>query len=155
MGVDLKQNDKGVFSARNDLDQVDDMQVGGPATPSVSSPRIYSDGMYKMPLAAGVDTGGGIVAWSNPFNYSTIVQGCILDVTTASTGTCTLIGGTAANATASSTNVLTATSVAATATSNSGFKSVKWTTGQFFTVSTSTGTSTGLVGNLYVILSPA
>ena len=156
MAIDSQMTDKGVLQFKNDLDQVIDGIIGGPGSPSVSSPRFYSDALAKMPMAAGVDTGGGIVAWQNPFNYSLIVQGLILDVTTGSTNaTATVISGVVANATATGTTLLTAQAINATGTFNGGFKSVKMTTGQWVTVSIGTGASTGLVGNVYINFSPA
>jgi hypothetical protein len=152
MGIDIQQTDSGKMFFRNDLDQHIDCVIGGPATPSVANPRSLADNTYLMPLAATVDTGGGVLAWQNPFNYTLIVNAITLDVTTIATGTCDLEAGVGvANATTVSTNMIATQDIhSATGTFNSGFKSVKIASGQWVTVSTKAGTSTGLVGNAYI-----
>jgi hypothetical protein len=157
MGIDIQQTDKGVLNLKNDSDQVIDAVVGGPSSPSVTSPRYYGDSYAKMPLAAGVDTGGGIVSWLNPFNFSLIVQAVNLDVTTIATGTCDIeVGVATATATTVSTSLVATQDVhSATGTFNGGFKSVKMAAGQWVTISTKAGTSTGLAGNAYINFTPA
>jgi hypothetical protein len=157
MGIEVFQTDKGAYDLVNDADAVRDFKVGGPAAPTASIPRYYGSSRVKMPLAAKVDSGGGVLSWQNPFNYSLMVTECILDVSTVATASCTLEAGvTASSATTAATNFISSQDVhSALGTFNSGAKSVKLAAGAWFTISTASGASTGLVGNAYIDFTPA
>jgi hypothetical protein len=158
MGVNIHQDTvvSGGFELINDADSVHDMLVGGPKSPSAVVPRFYGERVMKIAMAGGTDTGGGIVSWKNPFGYSVIIKYAVLDVTTVATGACSLEAGTTATSgTTVSTNFISSQDVhSATGTFNSGIKSIKLATANWFTVSTVSGASSGLIGNLYVYFIP-
>lgn len=111
----------------------------------------------KVALAA-VDTGGGVFSWQNPEDAAIIVERVVIDVTTASTGACTIdVGVTATSATTVVDNLLDGQSVAAVATldniENQGTngKSVgRLASGKWVTASVASGASAGLVGSAYI-----
>lgn len=115
----------------------------------------------KVPLAAGVDTAGGIFAWQNPEAVSIFIDRVQIDLTTVASAACTLdIGSTATNATTLSDNLIdgidvhTATGefdnmLAANAGTN-GLPTQKLASGKWVTGSTASGASAGLVGNAYI-----
>ena len=112
----------------------------------------------KIALAA-VDTGGGVFSWQNDEGASIIVTGLVLDVTTASTGACTLdCGTTAVSATTKVDNLIDGLDVNAAAgvfdnitdkgtngVSRQKLASAKWVTG-----SVASGASAGIVGFAYI-----
>lgn len=111
----------------------------------------------KVALAA-LDTAGGVLAWANPTGASIIVSKIILDVTTKSTGACTLDVGVAANGTTSNDTLLDGVDVGTAAglfdnVTNKGIyglPQVKVTSAQYITASKATGAAAGLVGNAYI-----
>lgn len=125
-----------------------------PATTSTTAraPRIV-----KVALAA-VDTGGGVFSWVNPESVAVIVQRVWLDVTTASSGACTVdVGTTATSATTLSDNLIDGLSVAAIGLANNitdigtnGKSRQKLAVGKWVTASVASGASTGLVGSAYI-----
>ena len=112
----------------------------------------------KIALAA-VDTAGGVFAWQNDESASIIVTGLFLDVTTASTGACTLdCGTTAVSATTKIDNLIdgldvnSATGVFDNITDKgtSGVSRQKLATGKWVTGSVASGASAGIVGFAYI-----
>ena len=113
----------------------------------------------KIALAA-VDTGGGVFSWQNDEGASIIVQRLILDVTTKSTGACSLeCGTTATSATTLSDNLINAVDVNSAAgvfdnitdkgtngKSRQKLAAGKWVTGSVV----SGGASAGIVGFAYI-----
>jgi hypothetical protein len=153
MGVNTHENDTGAVDFVNDGDGHHELKLGGPTTPSVAYPRWLGQICAKMPITGGVsDTGGGLLSWPNPFPYAIIIDEFVIDVTTVATGTCGVeVGTTATSGTTTASNLITSQDVhTATGTYNSGLKSVKLAVGSFLTVSSASGTSTGLVANGYV-----
>jgi hypothetical protein len=115
--------------------------------------------MVKVARVAltAADTAGGVFAWANPTGGTIIVTKVILDVTTQSTGSCTVDVGVAANGTTSNATLLTGASVAAVALLDnvtnkgaSGLAQKKVTSTQFVTASVASGASAGLVGFAYI-----
>lgn len=111
---------------------------------------------YKVALAA-VDTAGGVAAIANPEGAAVIVTRVLIDVTTASTGACTVDAGIAANATTSADGLIDGQSVAATGVfdnisdgGTNGKARAKWGATQYLTISKASGATAGLVGNVYV-----
>lgn len=125
--------------------------------PSSESTTNRGDVIIKTALAA-VGTGGGVLAWQNPESSSIIITGFSVDVTTASSGACTVdFGTTATNATTSSDNLIDGASVAATGVLSSiddkgtnGKARQKLAAGKWITGSVASGTVTGLVGYAYI-----
>lgn len=125
--------------------------------PSSESTTNRGDVIVKVALAA-VGTGGGVLSWANPETGSIIITGFTVDVTTASTGACTVdFGTTATSATTTSDNLIDGVSVAAIATLSSindagtnGKSRQKLATGKWVTGSVASGTVTGLVGYAYI-----
>lgn len=104
---------------------------------------------------------GGVVAWQNPEGVDIIVQKALLDLTTQSTGACTLdIGVTATSATTTSDTLLDGIDVnAATGLFDSSDPALDSganahaqvvAAGKWITVDEKTGDATGLVANLIV-----
>lgn len=162
--VVFKQFGDGTATFENTADAVPDQIFGGPATPTVASPRYMGKRIAKVPLAAAVDTGGGVLSWANPHSYSVIVERVMLDITTVATGTCGLdVGYTATSATTSANNLLTALDVNTatgvfdniTEKGASGKSRVKMASGKWITASKASGTSTGLAGYAYIEYIPA
>lgn len=105
---------------------------------------------------AAVDTGGGIFAWANPEAGAILVQHVVLNVTTKTTGACSIdVGTTATNATTSSDTLIDGKDIAAATgiftndesagTNGKPFKrlaSGKWVTGSMV----AGGATAGLVG---------
>jgi len=134
----------GVTATTTELNQID------------NADRIEK--VAKIALAA-VDTGGGVFAWQNDEGASIIVTGLVLDVTTASTGACTLdCGTTATSATTKIDNLIDGLDVNAAAgvfdnitdkgtngVSRQKLASAKWVTG-----SVASGASAGIVGFAYI-----
>lgn len=111
-----------------------------------------------VPLAGLADTGGGIGAWQNPERVSIIITRLVVDVTTQSTGACTMDAGTTAtNATTSSDNLIDGASLAAVAVfdnggdaGTNGKQKQKLASGKWVTFSRATGASAGMVGKAYI-----
>lgn len=114
--------------------------------------------VVKVALAA-LDTGGGVLSWQNPESTAIIVERVILDVTTKSTGACTLDVGTAtASATTSSDDLLDGVDVGTAAGvfdnladgGTNGKMKQKLASGKWITASKASGAAAGLVGNAYI-----
>jgi hypothetical protein len=114
--------------------------------------------IVKVALAAA-DTGGGVLAWANPESSSIIIIRVVLDVTTKSTGACTLdIGTTATNATTSSDNLMDGLDVGTAAGTfdniedqgTNGTSRQKLASGKWITASKASGAAAGLVGYAYI-----
>lgn len=110
----------------------------------------------KVALAA-VDTAGGVLAWANPETGAIIVTRVILDITTQSSGACTVDVGVAANGTTLSDILIDGVSVAAAGlvdnlgnAGTNGKTRQKATAGQFVTGSVASGASAGMVGSAYI-----
>lgn len=149
MGTNIRQRDDG------GMDFVDD--ASGKVMATVGGSRNRAVKVAKVDFAGGTDTAGGIFAWSNPEQGSIIIEGVVLDITTQSSGACSISVGSAANGTTSSANLLDTQSVAATGQldnfSNKGAggkSSGKLTAGQFVTASRASGASAGLIGSAYI-----
>jgi len=100
------------------------------------------------------DTGGGVISLANPFEDNLLVTDVIIDVTTKSTGACTLDVGVGATATTVADTLIDGVDVGtATIIANSqkhagtnGVGVVSWSTSQYLTASMKTGAAAGLVG---------
>jgi hypothetical protein len=111
-------------------------------------------------IALGVaDTAGGVLAWANPESGSIIITRVVLDVTTKSTGACTLdVGTTATSAATSSDTLLDGVDVGTAIgtfdnVENQGTNGVavaKLATGKWVTASKASGAAAGLVGYAYI-----
>ena len=123
--------------------------------------------VYRLPQVArvalaAVDTAGGVFAWANPTGGSIIVTGVAIDVTTVSSGACTIDVGVAANATTLSDTLVDGASTATTArvidnvkdAGTNGTSMQKATSSQFVTGSVATGASAGIVGFAYITYHP-
>lgn len=111
----------------------------------------------KMALGV-VDTAGGVLSWANPEGSEIIINNIILDITTKSTGACTLdVGTTAASATTLSDNLINGVNVASngvydniTDKGDNGKSRQKLASGKWVTASKASGTAAGLVGFAYI-----
>jgi hypothetical protein len=112
----------------------------------------------KVALAA-VDSGGGIFSWVNPYSAAILVNKVIVDVTTAASGACSIdIGETAVNGTTQADNLIdgldihTSTGQYSTVdqAGANGKERIKVPSGAWMTGSKDSGTSSGLVGYVYI-----
>lgn len=122
------------------------------------APKVAIKALTGAAVHAGT---GGVVAWQNPEAVSIIIRRVILDLTTVSTGACTLdVGITATNATTTSDTLLDGIDAnaavgvfdsmnAALDTGTNAFAQ-KLAAGKWVTIDEKTGDATGLVANLYV-----
>lgn len=125
--------------------------------PAADSTSERAAKIARVALAA-VDTGGGVFSWQNPETADIIVRRLLLDVTTQSTGACTVDAGTTAtSATTSSDNLIDGKSVAAAGTfdnlgdaGTNGKARQRLASGKWVTGSVASGASAGLAGYAYV-----
>jgi hypothetical protein len=148
----------GTYAVQNTADNVNDLHVGGPASPSVANPRFMAKRVMKVPLAA-LDTGGAALSWVNPHSFAVIIHRVTLDITTKSTGAGTIsVGTTAVSGTTSSANLLDTLDVGtATGTfdnitdkGTNGKSRQKLAVGAWVTGSKASGALAGLVGSAYI-----
>jgi len=107
---------------------------------------------------AAADTAGGVLSLANPFGVDAMISRLILNVTTASTGACTVDAGTAANGTTSADNLIDGLDVnSATGvfdnTVNGGTNgggAELWGSTQYLTISMASGAAAGLAGTAYI-----
>jgi len=115
----------------------------------------------RVPIAAA-DTAGGVFAWANPTGASIIIKSLAIDVTTVSTGACTIDCGVAANGTTLSDTLIDGASTASTArvidnikdAGTNGTSIQKCTSSQYVTGSVASGASAGIVGFAYITYHP-
>jgi hypothetical protein len=128
----------------------------GPAFGSVAFDRAVK---VKRVALAAVDSAGGVFSWANPEATSILVERVILDITTQTSGACTLdIGTTATTATTLSDNLIDGLSAASAAqvadnlgnAGTNGKTRQKLATGKWVTGSVASGASAGIVGYAYI-----
>lgn len=110
----------------------------------------------RVALAAA-DTAGGVFAWANPYGGNIIVTAVVVNVTTQSSGACTLDVGVAADGTTLNDTIIDGVSVATTGAKDSqkdagtnGAGAAQVTSTQYVTGSVASGASSGLVGYAYI-----
>jgi len=111
----------------------------------------------RVALAA-LDTAGGVLAWANPTGSSIIVNRIIFDVTTKSTGACTIDVGVAADGTTSNDTLMDGLDIGTAAgvfdnvenQGTNGVGAVKLTSTKYITASKATGAAAGTVGFAYI-----
>lgn len=123
---------------------------------AVADGRRYTQ-TVRVPLSAAADTAGAILAWANPEGVAIIVTDLMLDITTQSSGACTVDAGVAADGTTLNDTLIDGVSVAATGVKNSqkhagtnGVGAARVGATQYITASTASGAVAGLVGNAYI-----
>jgi len=151
-----------------------DLTTGNPFMKDVygntvwSPPLLGASATVKVPvtvrvaLSAAADTAGAILAWANPTGGSIIVTRVVFDVTTASTGACTVDVGVAANATTSNDTIMDGLDVNTAAGTfdnienqgTNGKSAVKVTSSQYVTASRASGAVAGMVGFAYITFMP-
>lgn len=113
--------------------------------------------VVKVALAA-LDTAGGVLAWANPEATAILVTRVILDVTTKSTGACTIDVGVAANGTTSNDTIMDALDIGTAAGTfdnvenqgTNGKAALKVAAGSYVTASMASGAAAGTVGFAYI-----
>lgn len=142
------------------MDGVEVITTAGAVKPggvSMSAVADLNRGALKKVTGAlaAVDTGGGVFAWANPETGYILIHHVVLNVTTKTTGACTVdVGTTAVNATTSSDNLIDGKDInAATGiftndeSAGTNGKPVKrLASGKWVTASKASGASAGLVG---------
>ena len=141
----------GTLNVPGTIDMSGTIKIGGVATN-----RLVK--VARVALAA-VDTAGGVFAWQNPESTVILIDRLVLDVTTKTTGACTVdIGTTATSATTSSDTLIDGLDInAATGTfdnitdkGTNGKSRQRLASGKWVTGSVASGASAGLVGYAYV-----
>jgi hypothetical protein len=153
--ADLVQNPDGSLSIRNEIEGTDLARWGGPKTPTAMAPRFGGGKTVKIALTAA-DAAAAIFAWTNTEPSAVIVTKVVVDVTTASSSSCSISVGQAATAVLSA-NLIDTLSVATagsfdnvTDKGTNGKSRQRVAIGAFVTGSTASGASAGLVGNVYI-----
>lgn len=123
---------------------------------------LYASASLALTGAAVHAGTGGVVAWQNPEASAIIVTRVVLDLTTVSTGACTLdVGVTASSATTTSDTLLDGIdansavgvfdSMDASLDTGANAHAQKVAVGKWLTVDEKTGDATGLVGTLHIM----
>jgi hypothetical protein len=123
--------------------------------------RTVKTAIYALTGAAIHAGTGGVVAWTNPESTAILVLRTVLDLTTVSTGACTLdVGVTATSATTSSDTLLDGVdangavavfdSMDASLDTGANAHAQKLAAAKWITIDEKTGDATGLVANLYI-----
>lgn len=154
MAQNLVQNADQSAAFQNPLDGINDLHFGGPTAPTAALPRRIVPHRLKMSINGGNDAAAGLASFQNTAAQPLIVSRCILDVTTVATAACTVSAGTAATAVSAS-NLASGQDVHTAAGTFGSTTLAKIPAGQFFTVSTASGASAGLVGYAYLEIVPA
>lgn len=111
----------------------------------------------KVALAA-LDAAGGVLAWVNPEGASILVTRVVFDVTTKSTGACTIDVGVAADGTTSNDTIMDGLDIGTAAGTfdnienqgTNGVSAKKMTSTQYITASKASGAAAGTVGYAYI-----
>lgn len=151
--MNLVQMADGSATLQNDIDGIEDIHAGGPASPTGTVPRRIVPHFLKMALQ-DVDTAAGMVSWQNTGAYPVIVVRTVLDVTTIATAACSVEVGSAATNIAA-TNLIASQDVHSATGTFGSTTLAKVAAGAYITASTLSGASAGLVGYLYVQIMPA
>jgi len=114
-------------------------------------------GAYRIALGEA-DAAGGVVSLANPEEADVIITKLIIDVTTKSTGACTVDAGIAANGSTSDDTLIDGLDVGAAAIladnitnkGTNGNTVKKWGASEYLTISKATGAAAGLIGYAYV-----
>lgn len=113
----------------------------------------------KVALSATADTSGAILSWVNPETTAIVITRLVLDITTKSTGACTVdFGTTATTATTLSDNLIDGLDINAaigtfdniTDKGTNGRSRQKLAVGKWLTGSTASGAVAGTVGFAYI-----
>lgn len=158
LGVGAKGSEVVVATATGQLYQ------SGTAVTSTAAELNLVDNADRLPKVAkialaAVDTGGGVFAWQNDEGAAIMVKRVFLDVTTKTTGACTVdIGTTATSATTLSDNLIDGLDVNAatglfdniTDKGTNGKSRQKLADGKWVTGSVASGASAGIVGFAYI-----
>lgn len=165
MTVNLVQHDDGSLQFVNELDNYPMQILGGPApgNTSAAQPAWLGNSLARFRLIAGVDTGGGLLSWKNPFSFPLLVDYVDIYVSTVATAACSVeVGTTASSGTTASANLIdtldvhTATGMFDNVTDHgtNGKSRQVLAVGAWLTVSTASGASAGLVADIFFSLIP-
>jgi hypothetical protein len=157
MAVNIKQNTDGTMSFTKGSNDVPVSRIGGPVTATATAPAYHGVQTAKVALSA-VDTAGGFFAWANPETVAIMVIRLVLDITTNSSGACTVDCGIAANGTTLNDTLIDGASVATAAkvldnvndAGTNGKARQKVAVGSYVTGSVASGASAGVVGSAYI-----
>lgn len=138
----------------NVIDGIGNVTIGG--TKINATDRVVKVAKVALGVA---DTGGGVFAWANPESVSIVIERIVIDVTTASTGACTIdVGTTAVSATTLSDNLIdgldTNTAIGTfdniTDKGSNGKSRQKLASGKWVTASRASGAAAGTAGFAYI-----
>lgn len=155
MTVEVQYAD-GSYGGIRELDALQTWRSGGYMGPAGSNqPAFFGGFTLAFNVGGGTDTAGGILSYQNNFGFDLMIISHQLDVSTQSSGVCTVsFGETPTSGTTLASNMLSGQTVAAVGTFNGGSLSVKWPQGKWITGSTASGASTGLVARVLVSCLP-
>lgn len=135
--------------------------IGSDKSVTLGGTKITTSNRVKKvaKVALGhADTGGGVLSWANPEADSILITKIVFDVTTGSTGECTLdVGTTATSATTSSNTLMDGINVATagvfdniTNKGENGTSLQKLAAGKWVTATKASGSAAGLKGYAYI-----
>ena len=113
----------------------------------------------RIKLALGaLDTKGGVFKMLNPFGFQVLIERVILDVTTKTTGACTIDVGVDADGATGDDTLLDGLDIGTAAIlsdnletpGTNGQSCVKWGATQYIVASMASGAAAGAVGSAYV-----
>ena len=146
-----------------DFDSSGNPLIQGPdgSTVWASTASKVTPWVLEIPVTAG-DGAGVTESTANPYGIDVVVLGAVLNITTQSTGACTLDIGVGADATTSNDGLFDGLSAATAGIFNgavnggtNGRGCKPWGSGQFLNVAEASGDITALVGVLYLTIVPA
>lgn len=155
--ADIGKGDSTLNAMDPPLLRVNEQDVTGSSSSTTGSGKF--DRLPKVAIKAltGATVHAGTVGWANPESTDILVSRVLLNITTASTGACTLNVGVGATATTADDTLIDGPSVATAAlldnlndagTNGKSRKIVP--SGYYVTVTEASGDATGLVGKLYI-----
>lgn len=122
-----------------------------------SSSKVWRGTNVSRVALTAADTAGGVFAWANPAGASIIVTNVVLNITTATSGACTIDVGVAADATTSNDTFIDGVNANATGAKDiikdagtNGVACQQLTSSQYITASKASGATAGLVGFAYI-----
>lgn len=146
-----------------DIESGGDVDFASGATLTFNGSGVFTAGATRMKkiakvALAAVDTAGGLFAWANPEGAAIIVTHVMLDVTTFTSGACTVDVGVAADGTTLNDTIIDGASLATAAgvrdsqkdAGTNGAGPTRVSSTQFVTGSVASGASAALVGSAFI-----
>lgn len=156
MPVSMKQNDDATMSFLKSFSNEPTSRLGGVSTPTANAAAYHNVQTVVLALTAS-DSAGVFFNWKNPEAKAIIVDRVVLDITTQSSGACTVDVGIAANGTTLNDTLIDGLSIAVAGVFDSvgnlgtnGKGARKAAVGEYVTGSRASGAAAGVVGFVYI-----